>query len=140
MKIIVLTINQYKEKDAIVTAIAEDQLISFLVRGINDPKSKNNILNNPLTIVDIELIEGDLKYPILKSSKQLFTPLKIDMDSNYLGSLLLIDEIMIHLFPDEEKYKMFTFLEGVIVTLRNAGDWIMTLFNLHESCYSSWRF
>lgn len=40
MKIIVLTINQYKEKDAIIEAISENGDITFLARGIFDPKSK----------------------------------------------------------------------------------------------------
>ncbi|NLB49039.1 MAG: DNA repair protein RecO [Erysipelotrichia bacterium] len=127
MKVIILTANQYKEKDAIVTAIAEKQLITFLARGINNPKSKNSALNNPLTIVDIELVEGNLKYPVLRSSKQLFTPFKVEMDANYLGSLLLIGEMMIHLFPDEEKYKMFACLEEGVETLRKTNDWLMTL-------------
>ncbi|HHT67089.1 MAG TPA: DNA repair protein RecO [Erysipelotrichaceae bacterium] len=127
MKIIVLTINQYKEKDAIVTAVAENQLITFLARGIYNPKSKNSILNNPLTIVDIELVEGNFKYPILNSSKQLFTPLKVEMDSKYLGSLLLMNEMMMHLFPDEEKHRMFPFLEEGIIALRKTNDWLMTL-------------
>lgn len=127
MKVIVLTANQYKEKDAIVTAIAEKQMISFLAKGINDPKNRNSVLNNPLTVVDIELIDENLKYPILKNSKQLFTPLKVEMDANYLGSLLLIGEMMIYLFPDEEKYKMFFCLEEGVGALRKTNDWLMTL-------------
>ena len=75
MKIIVLSINPYKEKDAIVTAISEKETITFLARGIKDPKSKNAALNNILTVADIELMDGDFKYPILKSSKPLFSSL-----------------------------------------------------------------
>ena len=97
MKIIVLTINPYKEKDAIVSAIAENQLITFLARGIKDPKSKNSAINNPLTIADITLMDGDFKYPILKESKQLFTPMRIDMGTKYLGTLLLMNEMTHHL-------------------------------------------
>lgn len=130
MKVIVLTANQYKEKDAIVTAIAEKELITFLAKGINDPKSKNSVLNNPLNIVDIDLIDGNLKYPILKNSKQLFTPLKVEMDTNYLGSLLLIGEMMLFLFPDEEKYKMFACLEEGVKALKKTNDWLMTLLIL----------
>lgn len=127
MKVIVLTANQYKEKDAIVTAIAQKQLITFLAKGINDPKSKNSVLNNPLTIVDIELVEGNLKYPVLKNSKQLFTPLKVEMDANYLGALLVIGEMMLNLFPDEEKNKMFACLEEGVEALRKTNDWLMSL-------------
>lgn len=127
MKVIVLTINPYKEKDAILTALAENQLVTFLARGINDPKSKNAAINNILTIADIELMDGSFKYPILKSSKPLFTSLKLDMDSKYLGALMLMDEVMVHLFPDEEKFKMFPYLEGAVVSLKEENNWLMTL-------------
>lgn len=127
MKIIVLTINPYKEKDAIVSAISHEGLITFLARGLKDPKSKNMTLNNTLTIADIELMEGDFKYPILKGSKQIFTPLRLEMDSKYLGSLLLMNEIMVHLFPDEEKHFMFPYLEEGLIKLKETNDWLMTL-------------
>ena len=127
MKIIVLSINSYKEKDAVVSAISEHQFITFLARGIKDPKSKNSALNNPLTIADIDLMDGDFKYPVLKSSKQLFTPMNLDMNSKYIGSLLLMDEITNYLFPDEEKMNMFNALENGLVSLKKSGDWLMTL-------------
>ena len=101
MKIIVLSIIQYKEKDAIITAISQSETITFLARGIKDPKSKNVALNNPLTVADIELMDGDFKYPILKASKELFIPTKLNMDSTYLGTLLFMDEMMLHLFSND---------------------------------------
>ena len=97
MKIIVLSINPYKEKDAIVTAISEEETMTFLARGIKDPKSKNSALNNVLTIADIELMDGDFKHPILKNSKSLFSSLKIDMDEKYLGAIMLMDEMILNL-------------------------------------------
>lgn len=130
MKIIILSINPYKEKDAIITAISEKETITFLARGIKDPKSKNSALNNPMTIADIELMDGDFKYPILKSSKQLFSSMKIDMDEKYLASLLIMDEMILNLFPDEEQYMMFPFVEKSLEALRKKNDWLMTLLLL----------
>jgi DNA repair protein RecO (recombination protein O) len=127
MKIIVLSINQYKEKDAIITAISQSETITFLARGVKDPKSKNAALNNPLTVADIELMEGDYKYPVLKASKELFVPMKLKMDSTYLSSLLIMNEMMLHLFSDEEKYEMFTYLEEGVIGLKKTNDWLMTL-------------
>ena len=101
MKIIVLSIANYKEKDAIITAISQSETITFLARGIKDPKSKNAAINNPLMIADVELMDGDFKYPILKNFKELFVPMKLKMDSTYLGTLLLMNEMMLHFFPDE---------------------------------------
>ena len=127
MKIIVLSISSYKEKDAVISAISEDQFVTFLARGINNPKSKNIAINNPLTIADIELMDGNFKYPVLKSSKQLFTPMRIDMDSKYLGSLLFINEVVNYLFPDEDKPKMFKTVEDSVTALKKSKDWLMVL-------------
>ena len=127
MKIIVLSISPYKEKDAVISAISEDQFITFLARGISNPKSKNIAINNALTIADIDLVDGTFKYPVLKSSKQLFTPLRLDMDSKYLGSLLFINEIVNYLFPDEEKPKMFKALEDSVTALKKEKNWTMVL-------------
>ena len=127
MKIIVLSINQYKEKDGIVNAISQSEDLSFLARGIKDPKSKNAAINNPLMIADVELMDGDFKYPILKSSKELFMPMKLNMNSTYLGSILLMNEIVLHLFPEEERFGMFDALEQGIIALKNNSDWLMVI-------------
>ena len=130
MKIIVLSTNPYKEKDAIISAISESESITFLARGVKDPKSKNAALNNILTVADIELMDGDFKYPILKSSKPLNTSLKLGMDSDYLSSLMLIDEMMLNLFPEEERFMMFPYLEKALDNLKKTDDWLMTLLVL----------
>ena len=127
MKIIVLSINQYKEKDAIITAISQSETITFLARGIKDPKSKNAAINNPLMIADIELMDGDFKFPILKSFKELFVPMKLKMDSTYLGTLLLMNEMIIHFFPEEERAAMFNALEEGVVSLKKTDNWLMCL-------------
>ena len=127
MKVIVLTINPYKEKDAIISGVSESECITFLARGIRDPKSKNAAINNPLTIADIELMDGNFKYPVLKSSKQLFTPMRLEMDAKYLGSLILMNEIVNYLFPDEDKPKMFKVLEEAVTALKKSDDWLLAL-------------
>ena len=134
MKIIVLSITPYKEKDGIVNAISENESLTFLARGIKDPKSKNAALNNVLTVADIELMDGNFTHPILKSSKPLFSPLKVDMDAKYLASLMTIDEMMLNLFPEEEKQTMFPYLEKAVENLKNTNDWLVTLlqFMAHD--------
>lgn len=127
MKVIVLTINQYKEKDAIISAISQSEIITFLARGVKDPKNKNSAINNPLMIAEIELMDGDFKYPVLKSFKELFVPMKLQMDSNYLGTLLTMNEIMLHFFPDEEKCHMFSYLQESVVGLKRTNNWLMVL-------------
>ena len=127
MKIIVLSIANYKEKDAIITAVSQSETITFLARGIKDPKSKNAAINNPLMIADVELMDGDFKYPILKNFKELFMPMKLQMDSSYLGTMLLMNEIMQHFFPEDERPKMFASLEEGLVALKKNNNWLMTL-------------
>ena len=127
MKIIVLSIAQYKEKDAIITAVSQSETITFLARGVKDPKNKNAAINNPLMIADIELMDGDFKYPVLKSFKELFVPMKLKMDSTYLGTLLLMNEMMLHFFTDEERPSMFAPLEEGVMALKRTDNWLMTL-------------
>ena len=127
MKVIILSNNSYKEKDAIITAISRSETITFLAKGIKDPKSKNSVLNNSLMVADIELMDGDFKFPILKSAKELFLPLQVHMSSSYLGSLLLINEMMTHFFLDEDKPKMFNALEAAVMALKKTGNWLMVL-------------
>ena len=133
MKIIVLTITQYKEKDAIIEGIGEEGSITFLVKSLFSPKSKNSGLNNPLVIADIELQEGNFKYPVLKSSSILLNPMKVTNDYYYLSSLLLIDEATRILLQDEEKGAIFDSLAETITLLKNAKNiWpvLLTYFAL----------
>ena len=127
MKIIVLSIAPYKEKDAIINAITENETITFLAKGLKNPKSKNAPLNNILTVSDIELMDGNFKHPILKSSKPLSTSLKVEMSAEYLASLLILDEIVLNLFPEEDQHVMFSHLENALDNLRKNNDWLMTL-------------
>ena len=127
MKIIVLSITPYKEKDAIINAITENETITFLAKDLKNPKSKNAPLNNILTVADIELMDGSFKHPILKSSKSLSTSLKVEMNAEYLGTLLILDEMVLNLFPEEDQYVMFHPLENALDNLRKNNDWLMTL-------------
>ena len=128
MKIIVLSITQYKEKDAIIDAISENGDITFLAKGILDPKNKNAQINNVLSIADIELNEGNYKYPVLKSATIEFVPMKVTNDYYYLSSLLLVAEATKTLLQDEEKEAIFDKLIAVIHALKVAKEpWAILL-------------
>ncbi len=120
MEIIVLKITNYKEKDGIVDAISENEKVSFLVRGLFDPKSKNAFLNNPLTIADVDFSEGKYKYPVLKSSMLISSPINPHADLRYMGSLMVINEATNYLLNDEEKYVLFDELKSTISELKNG--------------------
>lgn len=122
MKIIILSIVPYKEKDAIIDALSEDGDITFLAKGIMDPKNKNAALNNVLSIADIELNEGNYKYPVLKSSSIISNPMKLQNDYYYLASLLFIAEATKTLLQDEEKQAIFPDLVAAVTTLKGSND------------------
>lgn len=128
MKVVILSITPYKEKDAIVEAISEKGDITFSVKGILDPKSKNASLNNPLTVAEIETREGNYKYPVLKSSSVIESPMKVTNDLYYLSSLMLIAEVTKSLLQDEEKELIFNSLVQAVISLKTADKpWAILL-------------
>ncbi len=124
MKIIVISVTQYKEKDGIINAISHEGVISFLARGILDPKNKFAPLNNYLTIADVELTESNAKYPSLKNYSILATPVQVDSNLDYLASVMLLAESTKCLLQDEEKAAMFQWLEKAILEMKNSKNYI----------------
>lgn len=131
MKIIVLTITQYKEKDGIIFGLSEDGVNSYSARGIFDPKNKNASINNPLTIADIELGSDRYKYPVIKNSKVLFSPYKVNNDYHYLGILSLLVEVTKKLLQEDEMKMMYKHLESAIKELKKTEQpWMIALIYL----------
>lgn len=131
MRVVIISITPYKEKDGIVNAISSDGTITFLVRGLLGPNSKNSALNTNLVIADIELQEGNFKYPVLKSSTVISSPIKLTNDYYYLGSLMVINEVTKNLLQDEEKTLIYGDLVNTIETLRTKSDpWMPMLIFL----------
>lgn len=125
MKCIILSVVQYKEKDAIVQAISEDKSFSFLARGILDPKSKNAMINNPLTVVELELSEReDFKYSILKSASILLSPLQLMDKLEKLAAIQLIDELILKCLDEEEKAQIFTAVLKVLHDLKEGVNYL----------------
>ena len=122
MKTIVLSIAPYKEKDAIIESISEEGLVTFLAKGILDPKNANAAINNVLSIADIELNEGDYKYPVLKSATNVVNSMKVINDFDYLSSLLLIAEATKVLLQDDEKERIYNSLLTTINTLKTSKE------------------
>lgn len=122
MRVIVISVTTYKEKDGIVNAISSDDTITFLVRGLFSPNSKNAALNTSLVVADIELQEGNFKYPVLKSSTVVSSPMKLTNDYYYLGALMVINEASKCLLQDEEKVLIYNDLIEVTETLKKRAD------------------
>lgn len=121
MEIIILKINQYKEKDGIINAISKEGEHTFLVRSLFDPKCKNAGLNNQLTIADIELAINNGKYPydVISSSVVLYTPVLAEPNLLHMASILLINEVTNFLLSDEEKTIIYEELKSTIYEIKN---------------------
>ena len=120
MEIIVLKVTAYKEKDGIIDAISEDGEMSFLVRGVFDPKSKNAFINNPLTIADVDFSEGKYKYPVIKSSMLIESPIIPHSDLRYMGTLMMINEVTNFLLSEDEKPAIYSQLKKTIIDLKTG--------------------
>ncbi len=118
MEIIVLSITAYKEKDSIVTGLSSDGVHSFLVKGLLSPKSSNIILSSPLVIADVEVSEGNYKYPTVKSSKLIASPYKLDPTLEDMAIINMITEATRVLVQDEEKIILYDMLKGAILALK----------------------
>lgn len=124
MEIIVLKINQYKEKDGIIDAISKEGKHTFLVRSLFDPKNKNAGLNNPLTIADVELgsNNGRYQYDVISTSIVLFTPVILQANLLHMASIMLINEVTNFLLSDDEKPEMFSDLKDTIHELKKNSN------------------
>jgi DNA repair protein RecO (recombination protein O) len=123
MKAIIISVSQYKEKDAIITALSEDGLLSFNARRVFDIKSKNSVISNPLTIADLEFSDTNKsKYLSLKDANVIFNPLTMMGNLNKLAALQMIDELILKCLDDSGKKSVYKVTLVVIEELQNNDD------------------
>ena len=127
MRIIVLSVVQYKEKDGIIKALTPEGVSSFTVKGLYDSKSKNVALKNQMTIADVDATDSRYRYPLIKSSTIVHSPLSGKGGLLYYAAIALLEESTEKLLQDDEKGMMFKHLEAAIPTLCNANSIWMTL-------------
>lgn len=128
MKAIILSIVQYKEKDAIIQAITANESFSFLAKGILNPKNINATINNPMTIAEIELSDrAGLKHPMLKSATVISSPLSMNSKLENLASLQMINEAVVKCLSDEEKPQVFAWVEEAISRLKKTSEYYPTI-------------
>lgn len=131
MKIITISISQYLDHDGIVNAISENGPITFTVKGLFSAKGKNVALNNNLVIADVELCEGKLKYPLLKNSSIISSPLEKEASLDYLAGIMLIAEATQRMLQEDEKNTLFDLLSDVIDGMnKNENKFIPVMFYL----------
>ena len=122
MKVVILSITPYKEKGAIIDALSEDGDISFSVRSIFDPKSKDAFLNCPLLIADVTFSEGNYKYQTLKSASSVLSPMKVTSDYYYLSTIMLIAEATKKMMQEEERKELFPLLCDAVKALKDSHN------------------
>ena len=122
MKVIILSLTPYKEKDAIVTAINEEGILSFTAHGVMDIASKNQLVNTPLNILDVELRNGRGKYPTLSSCSLIDSPLKNGETLESMAAIQFIIECTNKLLSEDERHLMFRPIIQVEEFLKNNGS------------------
>lgn len=122
MRVIILSVSKYKEKDCIFNALSENGPLSFKARGAQDGKSQFAWLNNILTVADVEFAEGKYKYPILKTASLVASSVTGSDNLEYLYALAALAEITNKLLEDEEKHNVYNYLLAAIGALKNGKD------------------
>ncbi len=119
MKLIILSITTYKEKDAIINALSEEGIVTFSVNGLLSPKSKNIILSTPLVIADVKMKEGKYKYLICESSSLILSPYSSSDSLTKMAAIAMVGEATNKMLQDEEKVMMYPLLEKAIKAFKD---------------------
>ncbi|MCR4879467.1 MAG: DNA repair protein RecO [Bacilli bacterium] len=121
MKIIVLSLTKYKEKDVIINAISSEEYLTFNAHGLLSPTSKFSALNNELTIAEVTLSESQKSHQYsLKDCSVINMPFNLANDIYYMVAINLISEATNKMLPDEEKNQAFAYLERAIYGLKKS--------------------
>jgi DNA repair protein RecO (recombination protein O) len=120
MKLIILNINPYKEKDAIILAFNNEGSVTFNARGILNAKSKNVILNNPLIEAEIIFSEGKSKHHSLKNASLIFSPYTANDSLEKLSVISIIQECTYKILQEEELPLIYSELIKVLKALKEG--------------------
>lgn len=122
MKIIILSLTQYKEKDSIVNAISEDEYLTFNAHGILSPSSRNAAINNVLTVADVVLTTSKSNKYSLKECSVIESPFVFNNDFNLLVAMNIIAEATNKMLEDQEKHLAFNYLDRAIKALKHTKN------------------
>ncbi|MCQ2814724.1 MAG: DNA repair protein RecO [Bacilli bacterium] len=131
MKCIIISTKKYKEKDALITAITEKEVITFHAKSVLDSKSKFTFLNVPLSKIDVTFIEGKYKYPLMKEASIVSSPLKNKSTLYQMSLLMLIQEAINGMLQEEEKYLVYPILSDILDNLdKNVSPQFISIYFL----------
>ena len=120
MKIIILSLVKIKEKDVLVTALSEEEVITFKAHGALSPNNKNAAINNILTILDAEITTNKTGTKSLKECSVISVPDFTSVDLNYMATINSIAEATNKMLDEEERHLAFPYLEKALYALKEA--------------------
>lgn len=120
MEAIIISVAQYKDKDAVVSAISKEKSFTFYARGIRSNTSKYSFLNCIFTRANINLIDGKIKHPILESAEFIDSPNLAGSSLDYLQCLLSIQDTLLHSVEEEEKFLLYDIIDTCLDDLKNG--------------------
>lgn len=105
---IIISINKYKDNDAIINLLTETSIETIKVRSLYSKNSKLNSLVKILNEVKLETYNGGQKYISLRDGIILTRFPKYDFSNDYLSLTLLetIKELVLK-FPPTDDYKKY---------------------------------
>lgn len=120
MKIIILSLSKYGEKDAIVNAISEDEYLTFKAHGVTNPTSKNAVINNHLAVLDAVITTNKTGTKSLKECSPILLLDYSQSDLIYLATINTILEATNKMLSDDEKHLAFPYLEKALFILKDT--------------------
>ncbi len=109
---IVLKVIPYKEKDALVTILTKEKIISFLARGVYKLNSKNSLLTNLYTKATFELIEANNGFFSLKGGKVIHLASSFLDDLDKVLALDAIAELIIKTSDSNNISMLYPFIDN----------------------------
>ncbi len=124
MDLIILSINHYKEKDAVITAISEKECFSFLAKGVfNEKNIENNVLNTPCLEIEASFLDNkQYKHPVLKEFSIIHSPLGGEYSLSTLLTISFLGEVTSKILPPEEMHLLFSPLKECLTLLDEKVD------------------
>lgn len=120
---IVLSVQEYKEKDALVKILTESEIIQFRARGVQKVNSKNRTLCQPFSRVNLDLMKNNSFYSLIQGSCiEYYYFIQEDLVLQSIFFVLRDILIMTKISPD--LYRSFmSALRAFQIGLANAYSW-----------------
>jgi len=129
MKIIILSCTLYRDKTGIISAISENEFITFSIPSLYGKTNKFAYLKEPFTVADVTLVSSQKTNKlVLIDSKPIFLPMIFSNSLDKMFSLKFMNEILLATLMDEEKIEMFS-------VILKAIDKISSLKYMYENLF-----